>query len=128
MLVVPQVSAEVRAKNLAAAQEELYASGVDQKKGDGPLIVAVPDKDAFVDDRRRVFYRVVTGDQLGKIAKALDVKTKQLAAWNGLDLEAKLQPRMILQAWVAEDFDEAARRKRPKARRVDDAALDAQRA
>ncbi len=109
VLVVPKISAEARKANLAKAEEELYASGVDQQKGDGPLIVPVPDKDAFVDDRRRVFYRVVTGDQLGKIAKALDVKTKQLAAWNGLELDAKLQPRMILQAWVAEDFDEAAR-------------------
>jgi len=104
MLVVPRVSAEQRARNQAKARESLYASGVDQKAGE-PLIVPVPDKDAVIAGKRRVFYRVVSGDGLDRIARALDVKRKDLAAWNGLDPEAGLHPRMILQAWVREDFD-----------------------
>jgi membrane-bound lytic murein transglycosylase D len=109
VLVVPKVSAEQRQKNLDKAKASLYASGVDQKPGE-PLIVPVPDKDAHVDGKRRVFYRVVTGDSLDRIARALRVKRKQLATWNGLDAKAKLHPRMILQAWVADDFDEADRK------------------
>ncbi len=107
VLVVPKISAEQRAQNAAKAKEELYASGVDQRKGE-LLLVPVPDKDVFVDDQRRVFYRVVTGDQLGAIAQAMGVKRKDLAAWNGLENDAHLHPRMILQAWLPEDFDEAA--------------------
>jgi membrane-bound lytic murein transglycosylase D len=106
VLVVPKISAEQRAKNLAKAKEDLYASGVDQKKGE-PLIVPVPDKDAHVDGKRRVFYRVVTGDGLVRVARALGVARKDLAKWNGLAADAKLHPRMILQAWVDDDFDEA---------------------
>jgi membrane-bound lytic murein transglycosylase D len=104
MLVVPRVSEADRKANLAKAREDLYASGVDQKKGE-PLIVPVPDKDAYVDGKRRVFYRVVTGDELDDIALALDVKQKDLATWNGVEAGAKLHPRMILQAWVSEDYD-----------------------
>jgi len=107
VLVVPEISEEQRAKNVEKAKASLYSSGVDQQEGE-PLIVAVPDKDAFVEDRRRVFYRVVTGDQLGAIAQAMDVKRKDLAAWNGLERDAKLHPRMILQAWLPEEFDAAA--------------------
>lgn len=107
MLVVPKISGEQRTRNLAKAKEDLYASGVDQKQGE-PLIVPVPDKDADVDGKRRVFYRVVTGDGLVRIARALGVERKQLATWNGLAADAKLHPRMILQAWVDDDFDEAA--------------------
>ena len=106
VLVVPKISAEQRARNLAKAKENLYASGVDQKQGE-PLIVAVPDKDAHVDGKRRVFYRVVTGDGLVRVARALGVSRKQLATWNGLAADAKLHPRMILQAWVDDDFDQA---------------------
>ncbi len=104
MLVVPRVSDADRKANLARAREDLYASGVDQKKGE-PLIVPVPDKDAEIDGARRVFYRVVTGDELAEVAQALDVKVKTLARWNGVEVGAKLHPRMILQAWVAPDYD-----------------------
>src|SRR5262249_8771139 len=61
MLVVPRVSDETRAKNHAKARANLHSSGVDQKDGE-PMIVAVPDKSAVVEGKRRVFYRVVGGD------------------------------------------------------------------
>jgi membrane-bound lytic murein transglycosylase D len=107
VLVVPEISEAERTKNKAKAREELYSSGVDQKPGE-LLLVPVPDKDAEVEGLQRIFYRVVSGDGIERVAKALGVKKKQLAAWNGLEIDARLQARMVLQAWVAEDFDEDA--------------------
>lgn len=104
VLVVPRITAEAREKNRAKAKANLHASGVDQKEGE-PLIVAVPDKDLEVPGRKRVFYRVVSGDTVTSIAKVLEVRRSQLVDWNGLDEAAKLHPRMILQAFVAPDFD-----------------------
>lgn len=104
VLVVPRITAEAREKNRAKAKANLHASGIDQKEGE-PLIVPVPDKDARVPGKKRVFYRVVSGDTLRSVANALDVKPAQLVAWNALDPDAKLHPRMVLQAFVAPDFD-----------------------
>jgi membrane-bound lytic murein transglycosylase D len=104
VLVVPRISEAEHAKNKAKAKAKLLASGVDQKEGE-PLIVAVPDKDATVDGKKRVFYRVVAGDSVKTIAKALGVKPEELVQWNALDDEAKLHPKLVLQAWVAPSFD-----------------------
>jgi membrane-bound lytic murein transglycosylase D len=107
-LVVPRISDEQRAKNAARARANLHASGLDQKDGE-PLIVAVPDKTAVVDGKRRAFYRVVAGDTLQGVARALDVRPADLARWNALDPEGNLQARMILIAWIAPNFDAARR-------------------
>jgi membrane-bound lytic murein transglycosylase D len=104
VLVVPRISAEAREKNKAKAKAKLMASGVDHKEGD-TLIVPVPDKDFTIPGKRRVFYRVVSGDSVSSVAKAFDVKTRQLIAWNGLDDDAKIHPRMVLVAFVDPDFD-----------------------
>jgi membrane-bound lytic murein transglycosylase D len=106
MLVVPRVSEEDRRRNLAKAKDELYGSGVDHQPGE-TLIVPVPDKDAAVAGQRRVFYRVVNGDTLTGVARAMGTRVATLAAWNGLAADAKLHPRMVLQAWVAPDWSEA---------------------
>jgi membrane-bound lytic murein transglycosylase D len=98
MIVVPRVGAAARAKNLAAAADDLYGSGVDHRPGEA-LIVAVPDAEAEVAGQRRIFYRVVAGDGLHAVAAALSITTEQLAAWNGLTATAALHPRMVLQAW-----------------------------
>lgn len=104
VLVVPKISAEQREKNRAKAKAKLLGSGIDQKDGE-PLVVPVPDKDLAIEGKQRVFYRVVSGDTLTSVAKALDVKKSQLLTWNGLDDDGKLHPRMVLQAFVAEGFD-----------------------
>ena len=109
VLVVPRISAEQRAKNVAKAKAKLLASGVDHKEGE-QLLVPVPDKDAVIAGKRRVFYRVVTGDSLTTVAAAIGASRDQLATWNGLDEQANLHPRMVLVAWVAPDFDEGKRR------------------
>jgi membrane-bound lytic murein transglycosylase D len=118
LLVVPRVAEATRKKNLAKAMDSLHASGVDQKPGE-PLLVPVPDEDAVVAGKRRVFYRVVIGDSLTGVAGALGISTDQLAAWNDLAGDAKLHPRMVLQAWVPTSFDEA----RANVRLLDDSRL-----
>ena len=104
VLVVPRITAQAREANRAKAKANLHASGPDQKEGE-PLIVAVPDKDLKVAGKGRVLYRVVSGDTITSVAKAFGVKTEQLVAWNALDEAAKLHPKMVLQAFVAPDFN-----------------------
>ncbi len=104
VLVVPRISAAQREKNRAKARENLHQSGFDQKDGE-PLIVPVPDKDAKVPGKKRVFYRVVSGDTLYDLGKAFDVTVAQLAAWNSLASTGKLHPRMVLMVWVDPAFD-----------------------
>ncbi len=104
VLVVPRISAEQRTRNQAKAKAKLLGSGIDQKEGEA-LIVPIPDKDFIVDGKQRVFYRVVTGDTVKSIAKALGATRAELATWNGLEPEANLHPKMVLVAWVSPTFD-----------------------
>jgi membrane-bound lytic murein transglycosylase D len=104
VLVVPRVSEEQRIKNRAKARAALHESGDDQKPGE-PLLVPVLDKDAVIAGKQRVFYRVVAGDTTRGVAKSLGVAQADLELWNALDPEAKLQPKMVLVAWVPSDFD-----------------------
>ena len=104
VLVVPRISAEARAKNQARAKSKLMASGIDAKEGES-LLVPVPDKDVVVKGKRRVFYRVVTGDTLRTVAAAFGVERSELIAWNGLDTGAAVHPKMVLMVWVAPKFD-----------------------
>jgi membrane-bound lytic murein transglycosylase D len=104
VLVVPRISAAERDKNKAKAKAKLLGSGVDQKDGE-QLIVAVPDQAAVVAGKKRVFYRVVVGDTLAGIARSFGVRAAQLAEWNGLEDDAKLHSKLVVQAWVAPDFD-----------------------
>lgn len=106
VLVVPRISEDQRTKNRAKAKANLMSSGVDQKPGE-LLLVPVPDKTAVVPGKQRVFYRVVAGDTLAGVAKALAVKPADLAQWNALELDGNLQAKMVLLAWVAPGFDAA---------------------
>jgi len=105
LILVPRVSDSKRKQNLAAAADELYGSGVDHRPGEA-LIVPVPDPAAAIADRRRIFYRVVIGDSLPVVARALGVGAGELATWNGLDAAAALHPRMVLEAWVPTAWSE----------------------
>jgi len=106
ILVVPKVAADVIEKNKAKAKAKLLGSGVDAKDGE-KLLVAIPDKDFVVPNKQRVFYRVVSGDTVSSVAKALAVKPADLRTWNGLDDEGKLHPKMVLVAWLPPKFDAA---------------------
>ena len=106
VLVVPRISDDQRAKNRAKAKANLHASGVDQRDGE-LMIVPVPDKTLVVAGKQRVFYRVVAGDTLKAVAKALAVSPAELAQWNALDPDGNLHPKMVLLAWVPPNFDAA---------------------
>jgi LysM repeat protein len=57
-----------------------------------------------------VFYRVVAGDSLASVATAFGLAKPDIATWNGLEPDANLHPRMVLVAWVPDDFDAEKRR------------------
>ncbi len=68
-------------------------------------VVVVPS-DVFVyPDRKRVFYRVLTGDTLRDIGVALGVSVDDIRMWNGIDPAARLQEGMTLQIFVPIDAD-----------------------
>jgi membrane-bound lytic murein transglycosylase D len=69
------------------------------------VIVAVPDKDLAVPNRRRIFYRTLPQDAAVDVATFFKVQPAELARWNNLDFEAKLASGMVLQLFVASDFD-----------------------
>jgi membrane-bound lytic murein transglycosylase D len=76
------------------------------QSGDATKPVAVVPPDLFVyPDRRRVFYRVVTGDTIADIATALHVEVDDLRRWNDLDPAARLQDGMTLQVFVPQGAD-----------------------
>jgi membrane-bound lytic murein transglycosylase D len=71
------------------------------------VIVAVPDKDAAVAGKKRLFYRTLPQDGLRDVAAFFKVKPTELATWNHVDLEAKLAGNMVLQVWAEPGFDES---------------------
>lgn len=80
------------------------APAVGKPKDEGEVFVVQPRR--FDEgERRRVFYRVIAGDQLPAIASAFGVAPSEVAAWNAVDSAAWLQPGMGLQIYVRKDFD-----------------------
>lgn len=78
------------------------ATATTTAAADKPAVI-VP-ADVFVyPDRKRVFYRVVTGDTLRDIATAFQVSTDDIRRWNEVDPVARLQEGMTLQLFVARD-------------------------
>ncbi len=109
LLLVPRVSAEDKARNRERAMRELYASGHPASRDGEPLLVPVPDKTFAPRGKRRVFYRVVSGDTMERVARAFGVKADDLAGWNGIDEEGLLFAKMVLQVFVPESFDARAK-------------------
>ncbi len=105
ILVVPKVSEASKAANRLKAEDSLYKSGVPKAEGEEALLLPLPNLDFKVPDHKRYFYRVVSGDTQGAVALAFGVDRLQLSKWNGLNPEAHLHPRMILQVWVDKSFD-----------------------
>jgi membrane-bound lytic murein transglycosylase D len=63
-------------------------------------VVVVPPRQFSYPDRMRVFYRIVAGDTLGRIAQAFGVAASELLAWNALDDSARLHVGLVLQIFV----------------------------
>jgi membrane-bound lytic murein transglycosylase D len=72
---------------------------------DDTILVAVPERAAGSNGRERVFYRTREGDTLDEIADVFHVTNDELVAWNNLDPDAKLQPKLVLQVFVRDGFD-----------------------
>lgn len=71
---------------------------------DKPVVI-VP-ADVFVyPDRKRVFYRVLTGDTLRDVAAAFKVTVDEVRRWNEIDAAGRLQEGMTLQLFVPLDAD-----------------------
>ena len=68
-------------------------------------VVVVPDQVFSYPDRKRVFYRVLTGDTLPDIAKVFHVGVDEVRRWNDIDPEARLIDGMTLQLFVPKDTD-----------------------
>lgn len=62
--------------------------------------VVVPQETFAYPDRKRVFYRVITGDTLKDLATRFGVTTDDLRRWNVLDPDARLHDGMTLQVFV----------------------------
>jgi len=69
------------------------------KPGDRPVVGIPADTFVYV-DRKRVFYRVVAGDELEEIARFFKVTPEELRMWNRVAADAKLQRGMFLQVYV----------------------------
>jgi membrane-bound lytic murein transglycosylase D len=65
-----------------------------------PEVVVVSAKEVGFSDRKRVFYRVVAGDTLSRVASAFGVSRADLLSWNMLDESARLQEGLVLQVFV----------------------------
>lgn len=91
VLLVP-ARATARAKERSPLQE--------------PELVALPPSAPSEQrGRKRVFYRVVLGDNLADVGSRLGVSADDLARWNDVDPSVRLVSRMVLQAFVTPDQD-----------------------
>ncbi len=68
-------------------------------------LVVVPSRGIDFPTKKRVFYRVVSGDTSAGVATAFRITPQQLADWNTLDVRARLEPGMSLQVFVGKDAD-----------------------
>ncbi len=73
-----------------------------------PTIVAVADQQLDVPGRKRLFYRPAPGDTVRDIARFFQIASSDIERWNRLDASARLQPKMVIELWVAPDFDESS--------------------
>jgi membrane-bound lytic murein transglycosylase D len=106
---------ELREKNRVAADEVLtpgtvllvprVSRVVEPDPTTAAELVVVPSRSVEYPDRKRVFYRVVSGDTAMGVATAFRVTPQELADWNTLDVQARLEPGMSLQVFVAKNAD-----------------------
>jgi len=70
-----------------------------------PPVVAIPDVETILTDRRQVFYRATGRESCDEVARFFGVTLDELRAWNHVDTSATLQPDMYLQLFVANELD-----------------------
>lgn len=77
----------------------------EKLRADVEEAVVVPPSPVSAGGRRRVFYRVLSTDTLQGVAHAFGVSQRELATWNNLLTDAKLQSGMSLQVLVPPSAD-----------------------
>jgi|GEM_PF-250322 len=63
-------------------------------------VVVVPPREFAYSERSRLFYRVLSGDTLSRVASVFAVSVPDISLWNALDGNARLQAGMALQLFV----------------------------
>ncbi|MEI9942064.1 MAG: transglycosylase SLT domain-containing protein [Pseudomonadota bacterium] len=63
-------------------------------------VVVVPPREFAYAERSRLFYRVLSGDTLSRVANVFSVSVADIGLWNALDENARLQSGMALQLFV----------------------------
>jgi membrane-bound lytic murein transglycosylase D len=63
-------------------------------------VVVVPPREFAYAERSRLFYRVLPGDTLSRVANVFSVSVADIGLWNALDENARLQSGMALQLFV----------------------------
>jgi membrane-bound lytic murein transglycosylase D len=63
-------------------------------------VVVVPPRQFAYAERSRLFYRVLPGDTLSRVANVFAVSVADIGLWNALDENARLQSGMALQLFV----------------------------
>jgi membrane-bound lytic murein transglycosylase D len=106
---------ELRERNRVAADEVLapgtvllvprLSNAVEPDPTTAAELVVVPARAVDYPERKRVFYRVVSGDTAAGVASAFRVTAQELADWNTLDVQARLEPGMTLQVFVPKNAD-----------------------
>jgi membrane-bound lytic murein transglycosylase D len=69
-----------------------------------PTVAVLGDRFVYA-DRKRVFYRVSSGDDLREIAQFFKVTPDEILMWNRVSHDCKLQRGMFLQLFVPADAD-----------------------
>ncbi|HWA76244.1 MAG TPA: transglycosylase SLT domain-containing protein [Polyangiaceae bacterium] len=68
-------------------------------------VAVVPPRSFDYPERKRVFYRALSGDSLSRVADIFGVTRGELALWNALDESARLPAGLMLQLFVSERRD-----------------------
>ncbi len=72
-------------------------------------VVVVPPREFSYAERSRLFYRVLPGDTLSRVANVFALSVADVSLWNALDESARLQSGMALQLFVDKGKTFAAR-------------------
>ena len=94
---------------LAAGSVLLVPRGARVAAVPNDEVVVVPPREFAYAERSRLFYRVLSGDTLSRVANVFAVTVADIGLWNALDEGARLQAGMALQLFVDKSKTFAAR-------------------
>ena len=98
------IQKKLKQKKARALNKQDKKGELDPKTDDRILVALPRTAPTRVKGRRRVFYRVVLGDILPRVAMAFGVTEMQLAHWNGINPSARLVSNMVLQVFVRKSW------------------------